>query len=156
MLPGLEVGMLNFIFPWECFSDIFSSERVAVMLNAHRQATAPDREVVLTKAVIRAADRLGIHRRLLAEVIGVSEAQISRFGSGGASLAEHTTPFELAALLVRAFRSLDAIIGGDESAARAWLNAQNLALGARPVERITSVQGLADVVAYLDARRAPL
>ena len=126
------------------------------MLNAYKRGDAPDRGIVLTKAVIRAADRLGIHDRLLAEVIGVSEAQISRFRSGDASLAERTKPFELAALLVRTFRSLDAIIGGDESAARAWLNAQNLALGARPVERITSVQGLTDVVAYLDARRAPL
>ena len=126
------------------------------MLNAYKQAAEPDRGAVLTKAVIRASDRLGIHGRLLAEVIGVSEAQISRFRSGDAALAERTKPFELAALLVRAFRSLDAIIGGDESAARAWLNAQNLALGTRPVERITSVQGLTDVVAYLDARRAPL
>jgi transcriptional regulator with XRE-family HTH domain len=126
------------------------------MLNAYEQAAAPDRGIILTKAVIRAADRLGISGRLLAEVIGVSEGQISRFRSGGAALAERTKSFELAALLVRAFRSLDAIIGGDEAAARAWLNNQNLALGTRPVERITSVQGLADVVAYLDARRAPL
>jgi Protein of unknown function (DUF2384) len=125
------------------------------MLNAYKRGDAPDRGTVLTKAVIRAADRLGIHDRLLAEVIGVSEAQISRFRSG-ASLAERTKPFELAALLVRAFRSLDAIVGGDEGAARSWLNAQNLALGACPVERITSVQGLTDVVAYLDARCAPL
>ena len=126
------------------------------MLTAHRQAAAPDRGAVLTKAAIRAAERLGIHGRLLAEVIGVSEAQVSRFRNGKSALAEHTKPFELAALLVRAFRSLDAIIGGDEGVARAWMNASNSALGARPVERITSVQGLADVVTYLDARRAPL
>lgn len=126
------------------------------MLNTHRQAVTSDRGAVLTKAAIRAAERLGIHGRLLAEVIGVSEAQVSRFRNGEAALAEHTKPFELAALLVRAFRSLDAILGGDESVARAWLNAPNSALGTRPVERITSVQGLADVVTYLDARRAPL
>jgi transcriptional regulator with XRE-family HTH domain len=126
------------------------------MLNTHRQAVTSDRGAVLTKAAIRAAERLGIHGRLLAEVIGVSEAQVSRFRNGEAALAEHTKPFELAALLVRAFRSLDAIIGGDESVARAWLNAPNSALGTRPIERITSVQGLADVVTYLDARRAPL
>ena len=126
------------------------------MLSAPRQAAAQDRGAVLTKAAIRAAERLGIHGRLLAEVLGISEAQVSRFKSGEAALAEHTKPFELAALLVRAFRSLDGIIGGDEGVARAWLNAPNSALRARPVERITSVQGLVDVVTYLDARRAPL
>ena len=126
------------------------------MLDAHREAAAPDRGVVLTKAVIRAAQRLDIHGRRLAEIIGVSEAQISRFRNGESVLIERTKPFELSALLVRVFRSLDAIIGGDESVARAWLNAPNSVLGARPIERLTSVQGLSDVVTYLDARRAPL
>jgi Protein of unknown function (DUF2384) len=123
-------------------------------LNAYRQAPAPDRGAVLTKAVIRAADRLGIHGRLLA---GLSVFLKRRFPASGAVTPRLLSArFEFAAFLVRAFRSLDAIIGGDESAARAWLNAQDLALGARPVERITSVQGLSDVVAYLDARCAHL
>lgn len=126
------------------------------MLNAHTHATAPDREAVLTRAAIRAADRLDLSGRHLAEVIGVSEAQISRFRSGQAMLADGSKPFELAALLVRAFRSLDAITGGDEVVARAWLVAPNIALGARPADRIISAQGLVDVVTYLDARRAPL
>ncbi|MFE3837886.1 MbcA/ParS/Xre antitoxin family protein [Pseudogemmobacter sonorensis] len=126
------------------------------MLNAHRHATAPDRGAVLTKAAIRAAERLDISGRLLAEVLGVSEAQVSRFRNGEAALADHSKPFELAGLLVRAFRSLDAITGGDEGVARAWLTAPNTALGARPAERIASAQGLVDVVTYLDARRAPL
>ncbi|WP_297972552.1 antitoxin Xre/MbcA/ParS toxin-binding domain-containing protein [uncultured Amaricoccus sp.] len=126
------------------------------MPTARRQpAAAPDPGAILTRAAVRAAERLGISGRRLAEVLGVSEAQVSRLRSGEAALAERTKPFELAALLVRVFRSLDAITG-DEAVARAWLLAPNAALGARPAERITSVQGLADVVAYLDARRAPL
>lgn len=124
------------------------------MLNP--QTDAPAREAVLTKAAIRAALRLEIPGRHLAKILGVSEAQVSRLKAGEAVLAEHSKPFELAALLVRAFRSLDAITGGDEAVARAWLQAPNAALGARPIERITSIQGLADVVAYLDASRAPL
>lgn len=126
------------------------------MLTAHGHSIAPDRGAILTKAAIRAAERLNISGRLLAEVLGVSEAQVSRFKSGESALHDHSKPFELAALLVRAFRSLDAITGGDESVARAWLIAHNTALGARPAERIASAQGLVDVVTYLDARRAPL
>ncbi|MCF1707653.1 DUF2384 domain-containing protein [Tabrizicola sp. J26] len=126
------------------------------MRSASRPQDMPDRGTILTKAAIRAAERLDISGRQLADIIGVSEAQVSRFRNGEAALPVHGKPFELAALLVRAFRSLDAITGGDEGVARAWLNAPNTALGARPAERIVSIQGLIDVVAYLDARRAPL
>lgn len=117
---------------------------------------APDRGSILTRATVRAAERLDISGRRLADVLGVSEASVSRMRRGEFALVDGSKPFQLAALLVRAFRSLDAITGGDESVARAWLAAPNLALGEPPVERITSVQGLVDVVTYLDARRAPI
>ena len=67
-----------------------------------------------------------------------------------------TKAFELGVLCVRLFRSLDAIVGSDEAAARAWLIIPNLALGGVPIERIRTVAGLIDVIAYLDARRAPI
>ena len=124
------------------------------MLNAHRQAAAPDRGAVLTKAAIRAAERLDISGRLLAEVLGISEAQVSRFRNGEAALADRSKPFELAALLVRAFRSLDAIVGGERAVAAAWLKNHNTVLDGRPIEKIQTIAGLTDVIAYLDARRA--
>ena len=65
-----------------------------------------------------------------------------------------TKPFELAVLFIRLYRSLDAIVGGDDAVAAAWLANPNTALGGRPVERLQSISGLVDVIAYLDARRA--
>ena len=62
--------------------------------------------------------------------------------------------FELAVLFVRLFRSLDEMVGGDEAVARAWLANPNLALDAKPVEKIRTVPGLMDVIAYLDARKS--
>lgn len=119
-------------------------------------APAPDPGAVLTKALLRAAERLGLSGRQLAGIVGVSEATVSRLRRGEAALESGSKPFELAALVVRAFRSLDAITGGDEAVARVWLAAPNTALAARPIERLSSVQGLVDVTTYLDARRAPL
>lgn len=119
-------------------------------------AQNPAAGAVLTKAALRAADRLGLSGRQLADVVGVSEATVSRWKRGESLLEPGSKPFELAALLVRTFRSLDAITGGDEAVARRWLAAPNTALAARPVERMTQVQGLVDVTTYLDARRAPL
>ena len=113
-----------------------------------------DDAVVVTKAVLRAAERLGVSNRLLASVLGCSEATVSRMGSGAYQLSPGDKPFELAVLFLRLFRSLDAIVGGDAAAARAWLRSENLALNAPPVRLIATVAGLVTVVGYLDARRA--
>ena len=126
------------------------------MTPSHHIARNPEAGAVLTKAALRAADRLGLSGRQLADIVGVSEATVSRWKRGDSLLEPGSKPFELASLLVRTFRSLDAITGGDEAVARRWLAAPNAALAARPVERMTQVQGLVDVTIYLDARRAPL
>jgi len=115
---------------------------------------AADEAAVVTKAVLRAADRLGLSNRLLAAVLGVSEASVSRMGSGTYRLAPGDKPFEIAVLFLRLYRALDAIAGGDVESARAWLGQPNTVLGAAPVDLIRSVSGLVDVVGYLDARRA--
>jgi Protein of unknown function (DUF2384) len=118
-------------------------------------ASAPASDSALvTKAAIRAADKLGINSKLLAVVIGVSEATVSRMKSGKHALEADGKPFELAVLLVRLYRSLDSLIGGDDIAARAWLSNTNTVLGAAPLELIQSVSGLMNVIQYLDARRA--
>jgi len=109
---------------------------------------------ILTRAVLRAGSRLGLTNKTVARIIGVSEATISRMGRGNYVLARGDKPFELAVLLVRLFRALDAIVGGDEETARSWLQSENIALGAPPIEKIQTIPGLVDVIAYLDARRA--
>jgi hypothetical protein len=109
---------------------------------------------VVTKAVLRAAGRLGVSNKILASVVGLSEASVSRMGSGAYRLEPGEKAFELAVLFVRLYRSLDAMVDGDEAVARAWLQNENAALGSRPVALIQSVSGLVHAVAYLDARRA--
>jgi Protein of unknown function (DUF2384) len=109
---------------------------------------------VLTKAAMRAAERLQISASMLASIIGLSEASISRMRSGRLTLEPGSKPFEIALLFVRLYRSLDAIVGGDDGVSVKWLRSQNLALGDVPAQKIKSISGLVDVLAYLDARRA--
>ena len=116
---------------------------------------SPDAAAVLTKAVLSAATRLGIKSRQLAEVIGTSEASISRFRSGRL-IDPGSKQGELALLFLRLFRSLDALMGGDETKSRAWIRADNTHLGGVPAERIRRVEGLVDVIQYLDAMRGHL
>ena len=118
------------------------------------QARSTAEAAVITKAAVNAADRLGISARTLSAVLGVSEATVSRMKRQDHLLERNSKPFELAILLVRLFRSLDAIVGGDEAVARQWLRNANMALGATPLDKIVSISGLTDVLAYLDARRA--
>ncbi|WP_420960258.1 antitoxin Xre/MbcA/ParS toxin-binding domain-containing protein [Brucella sp. IR073] len=113
------------------------------------------RAAVVAKALIRAADFLDISGKELAVIIGLSEASLSRLKRGTDTLLTGK-PYELALLFVRLYRSLDAIMGGDDAAASAWLRAENTALGGKPLERIKTIDGLAHVLAYLDARRAAL
>jgi hypothetical protein len=110
---------------------------------------------VLTKALLSAARLLGLRNRELAAVIGASEASVSRL-AGGRLIESQSKEGELALMFLRLFRSLDALVGGDEAKARAWLHAENTHLGGVPAERIRQVEGLVDVVQYLDSMRGRL
>ena len=111
---------------------------------------------VLSRAAVRAAKLMGLSQRTLADVLGISEASASRLCGGKYLLSrERAKEWELAVLLVRLFRSLDALWGHGE-AARAWLGSENIALGAPPVALLSSVAGLVRVVTYLDNARGRL
>ena len=116
--------------------------------------SAPDTSQVITKATIRAAERLRIKNNILAKIVGVSEPTISRVKKGDYSFEPGQKAFELAVLFIRFYRSLDAIVGGDDSVAAAWLKNENKAFDATPIELIQTVAGLTNVIAYLDSRRA--
>jgi transcriptional regulator with XRE-family HTH domain len=117
-------------------------------------ASAAQSAVVLTRATVRAARFLAIGQGELAEIIGVSAATLSRLANGQRNLDPGSKPWQLAALFVRLFRSLDAIVGSDDAAARAWLRSENTALGGVPLTLIRDPAGLVRTVDYLDAARA--
>lgn len=116
--------------------------------------SAASEATVLTKAVLRAAAHLGMTNKSLATVIGLSEATVSRMRSGDYTLQRGQKSFEIAILFVRFYRSLDAIVGGDQEVARAWLTSPNTALDTEPLTLIQTVSGLMNALHYLDARRA--
>ena len=124
---------------------------------SHARKTATpqaDPARVLTRAALRAADILDIPQRTLADIIGVSASTVSRAAHGGAPVDPDSKTGELAKLWVRVFRSLDAIVGSNDEAARAWLNSPNAAFGGeKPIDRIRSAEGLIHVLHYLDTAR---
>jgi hypothetical protein len=123
------------------------------MRRAPEQRPVVDQSATLTKATLNAADRLAITGEALAKVIGVSPPQVSRMRRGK-SLEPGEKAFELAVLFVRLYRSLDAIVGGDDAVAASWLKNHNTVLDAEPLTLIQTIPGLINAIAYLDARRA--
>jgi transcriptional regulator with XRE-family HTH domain len=113
----------------------------------------PAGPAVLTKAVERAAGLLQVSDRELAGILGVSPSSVSRLSRGGRAIDPASKEGELALLFLRAFRSLDALLGGDAFKSRAWLRAYNRHLAGVPAELLQSAQGLVRVTDYLDALR---
>lgn len=117
---------------------------------------APSNATVVSKAVVRAARFLGLNNSALAGVLGLSEATISRLASGAYTLDPGSKAYELALLLIRLFRGLDAIVGGEQVPMRGWMRSPNLDLGGIPAEQVRSIAGLTNAVAYVDSVRARL
>jgi len=121
--------------------------------NVQRDSRSPEK-VALTKATVRAAAKLGINSRTLGAVIGLSQPTISRMKNGEFTLERGHKSFELGVLFVRLYRSLDAMVSGDERVAKEWLKNPNVALRDVPLNLIQHVAGLVNVIQYLDSRRA--
>ena len=108
---------------------------------------------VLTKALGRAAEYWGLSNKQLGEMIGLSEATISRLKNGTYTLEQDSKPWQLSVLLLRTYRGLDAYMGGHTENEKRWLSAKNDALGGVPMELMRNVEGLASVVQYVDYMR---
>src|SRR5260370_24664218 len=93
---------------------------------------APDRRLILSRATVRAARFLDVAQADLAQVIGVSGATVSRIAHGRKALEPGSQPWQLAALFVRLFPSLHAIVGSADAAPRARLCRPNHAFGRVP------------------------
>ena len=115
-----------------------------------------DHDVVVSKAIVRVMTALDLTQRELAGILGLHESTISRIAAGSTRVTAASKEGELALLVIRVFRSLDTLVGGDNEKARAWLRAPNSALAGIPKDRMQRVEGLASVADYLDAMRGKL
>ncbi|MES2538416.1 MAG: XRE family transcriptional regulator [Pseudomonadota bacterium] len=125
------------------------------MTVANHVGHAADAATVLSKAVKRASERLGISQATLAKVIGLSPATVSRLFNGEYLLDRNSKQWEFAVLFIRIFRSLDSIVGNEETARR-WIRGENPGLNGRPIELMEHAEGLVRIAHYLDASRGTI
>src|SRR6186713_2981815 len=77
--------------------------------------------LLVANAVQRIAEFWNLTNEGLGQILGLSGSTVSRLRSGSWQFQPGTKSFELAQYLLRLFRSLDALLGSDDVAARSWL-----------------------------------
>lgn len=107
---------------------------------------------VVTKATVTAAERLGIDPPALAGIVGLPEDKICGMQCLDHLLERGSEPLERSLMLLRLFRNLNVMASGDCDIAKAWLVRHNEALGSVPAEKIQTVDGLGEVLTYLEDR----
>mgnify|MGYP005843678143 FL=1 len=116
------------------------------MNNAHK--TQPDPSNVLAKASLEAGRKLGLTQADVSAVIGRDRSGIRRDG-----INPDTKAGELALMLIRAYRSVYVLVGGDDAAMKHWFGTRNRHFDAVPKDLVRTAEGLVRVVHYLDAMR---
>ena len=111
----------------------------------------PDPKAVLATALVNAGRELGLSQADLGAIVGRDRTAFSRSG-----IDPETKSGELALLVIRCYRALFVLVGGDGAAMRHWMQTENLHTGGVPAEQLHSVQGLVRVLEYLDAIRGKL
>ena len=121
--------------------------------NAVFSSNHPNKSIVLSKAVIKVAINLDLNQKELSEIVGSSKSEISRLFNKISVISPTTKEGECALLLIRLYRSLDALLGEDEQQCQQWFKNYNRHLGAKPIDLSKRIEGLAEIVVYLDAMR---
>jgi len=103
---------------------------------------------VLTKALLNAGKEMGLSTSYLGNVIGKDRSAFSRGG-----ISPDTKPGELALMLIRCYRSLYVLVGGNTEHIQHWMHTLNKGTQGVPAEQIARVDGLVRVTEYLDAIR---
>ncbi len=117
--------------------------------------TNPNPAAVLAKAVLNAADQLGLKQAELAAVLGIHRTAISRLKQNPA-LDPKSKQGELALLLIRIARALFALTGGDKDWIKHFMHNPNQVTGGVPVKQMETIQGLMQVLNFVDALRGKI
>jgi hypothetical protein len=122
--------------------------RPSKMSNALADGAQPRPADVLTHALVKAGKDIGLTQAEVAAVVGRDRTALSR-----ATIEPDSKSGELALLLIRAYRALFVLVGGEPRQMKHWMHTHNLHVGGVPAELIRTVPGLVRVVEYLDAIR---
>lgn len=111
---------------------------------------------ILTKALEKLTNQLQLSRQELMLIVGPSEPTLCRYfnpNNHSSYLDPSSKEGEVAILLIRIYKSLDVLFGGNIEQSRLWLRNKNQHLDGIPIDLMKSIEGIVKVVQYLDAIR---
>lgn len=112
----------------------------------------PEPAAVLAKALLNAAEQLGLKQVDLGAILGLDRTAISRLKQNP-SLDPNSKKGELALLVIRIARALFALTGGDKDWIKHFMHNPNKVTGGIPAKQMETIQGLIQVVQFVDAIR---
>jgi len=118
----------------------------------HHKNEALKSTKVVAKALINVKEQWSLSSEVVGQIIGADASTVSRIGKN--QDMKQNKSFEAALILIRAYRSLYALVGGSKPAMVHWLTTENHDFNEqRPLDEMKSWVGLVEVVQYLDAMR---
>lgn len=115
----------------------------------------PSENQVLATALANLKDILHISINDMSEIIGVHRNTL-RNALNNKKIETKSKEGECSLLLIRIYRSLFALNGGNVDAMNHWLRTNNRHIQGIPLETMKTVLGLSRVVNYLDAIRGKI
>lgn len=115
----------------------------------------PNENYVLAVALTNLKEQLGLTDEELGKILGRHRNTVNRILKKG-GIDPKSKEGELSLLLIRVYRSLFALNGGNKEAINHWLRTNNLHIQDIPLEAMKTVTGLSRVVNYLDAIRGKI
>lgn len=108
-----------------------------------------NRDSIVTKALMNVGRDLNISPDVLASIIGKNRSSLYR----PSGIKANSKSGELALVLIRCYRALFALMGGNFAAMQHWFKTYNNHTGGVPIEQAQKIEGLMSVSRYLDAIR---
>jgi len=115
-----------------------------------QQQPKPDPKLTLAKAYLNAGKCLGLKQAELGDVLGKDRTTLSR------GIDPDSKTGELALMLIRCYRGLFALLGGEINNMQHWMHTHNHHTQGIPAEQVKSIAGLLFVLEYIDAMRGKI
>lgn len=106
---------------------------------------------LVSQAALRAAAHLGLPDPVLAQILGLSVAEIEQARENQVPLIQDRLTLVRMAPLLRLSRLLDHSLGGKPESAASWMTSHNTAFGARPLDVLQTPDGPQRVLDHVQA-----
>ena len=118
-------------------------------MNTPSSRQSLDQKRILAKAFFKASEQLNLSQTQLAMILGISELEIHKLRSER-QLDPFSQQGEKALLIIRLFKALYNLSGGDQKTIQLFLSTRNRMTGGIPLEQIGTMHGLVACLQFVE------